>query len=554
LGQSIEDKKQHPAGRVGCPEDIAQMVMFLCDNSRAGFKCSANEGGMNLNMKTDKNLHPLFIGLYDTNLLGIRYLSSTLKNHGYEPSLIFLKSFNSYNVDEPTPTEYELLYKTIAELKPGYIGLSIMCSFYLNVVENIVKKIREISGVPILIGGAYATLFPEECLKLADVVFRGESEETIIEFTNALRDGKPYDHIEGICINTPDGPQLNPIRPLIKDLDRLPHPDFGGKNMYYINNDKIIHGDPEVASHRYELTTSRGCPNRCSYCSNSSIRDLYKGKGPFIRQRSVGDVMSEIANVRKQNPGVQLLRFWDEIFPWNKEWIAEFTSEYKKNVALPFEVWGHPRLSANPGIKDLVSAGLSKIVIGVQSGCPKIRKEIYTRNEKQEEILECSRILSEAKVPMVIYDFILGHPFETEEDLKETLNLCRSLSKPFTLQLHGLSFLPGTPIEEIAVGRGVKTWEEIRAEQSRPLKEQYHSMAWWRQGHGANNSEKVYWYTLIYLTQFPAGEGIIRRALKNEKLKKNPRRLLMWHRIFNYRQRFQMGFRKLGFLVKKRFK
>ena len=502
-------------------------------------------------MKTKKT-RPLFIGLYDTNLLGIRYLSSTLKSHGYETNLIFLKAFNSYSVDTPTQEEYDLLYAKIAELKPSYIGLSIMCSFYLDVVRTIVDKIRTITGVPVVLGGAYPTLFPEECIKMADVVFRGESEESIIEFTNAIEEGQPYDHLDGLTTPTPDGPRINPIRPLIQDLDRLPAPDFGGQNMYYINSNRIQQIDPQAESHRYELTTSRGCPNRCSYCSNSTIRELYKGKGPYIRQRSVEDVMEEIRAVRKRNPGVQLLRFWDEIFPWNQDWIKEFAAAYKTHVNLPFEIWGHPKLSANAGVKALVDVGLSKIVIGVQSGCPKVRKEIYTRNEKQEDILNCSKILSQAKVPMVIYDFILGHPFETEKDLKETLELCRSLSKPFTLQLHGLSFLPGTPIEEIAVSKGVKTWEEIRAEQSRPLREQYHSMAWWRQGHDASGKEKVYWYTLIYLTQFPYGERIIKSALKNEKLKSNPRRLLIWHRVFNYYQQFRMGLRKLGFMIRRR--
>jgi radical SAM superfamily enzyme YgiQ (UPF0313 family) len=221
---------------------------------------------------------------------------------------------------------------------------------------------------------------------------------------------------------------------------------------------------------------------------------------------------------------------------------------------LPFEIWGHPKLSANEGINELVSAGLSKIVIGIQSGCPKTRKEIYTRNEKQEDIIRCAEVLSAAKVPMVVYDFILGHPFETEEDLCETLDLCQRLAKPFVLQLHGLSFLPGTPIEEIAVARGVRTWDEIRAEQNRPLRELYHSMAWWRQGHGGSGNEKVYWYTLIYLSQFPYGERIIKRALKNERLKENPRRLLLWHRLFNFQQRLRMGMRKLRFMVRSRLK
>ena len=43
------DHRQHPAGRVGRPEDITGMVLFLCDNDRAGFITGENiiiDGGM----------------------------------------------------------------------------------------------------------------------------------------------------------------------------------------------------------------------------------------------------------------------------------------------------------------------------------------------------------------------------------------------------------------------------------------------------------------------------------------------------------------------------
>ena len=46
---SEEDKIQHPARRIGNPDDIAEMVMFLCDNQRAGFITGENiiiDGGM----------------------------------------------------------------------------------------------------------------------------------------------------------------------------------------------------------------------------------------------------------------------------------------------------------------------------------------------------------------------------------------------------------------------------------------------------------------------------------------------------------------------------
>ncbi|MCL2372927.1 MAG: B12-binding domain-containing radical SAM protein [Defluviitaleaceae bacterium] len=504
-------------------------------------------------MKTTK---PLFVGMYETKRLGIRYLSSALKKHGYDTNLIFLKDFNSYAVDEPTDAEYHLFCQLIEELNPGYIGFSIMSSFYLEVVKKLATLLRQHTNVPIIVGGAYVSLFPEKCLEFSDVAFRGECEEAIVEFTDALENGQPFEHLDNLCTNGPDGPRINEVRLLKHNLDSIPHPDFGGDHMYYINNDKIMQGDPAVKTHSYELTTSRGCPNRCSYCSTGSIRDLYKGKGPFIRQRSIQDVMQELEDVKQKNPGLQVLRFWDEIFPWNKEWVAEFARQYKAKINLPFEVWGHPKLSANKEcLEHMVAAGLSKIVIGVQSGCPKTRKDIYTRNETQGDILNCSNSLAAAKVPLVIYDFILGHPFETPEDLRETLELCRKLAKPFLLQLHGLSFLPGTPIEEIAVRHGVKTWDEIRAEQARPLREQYHSMAWWRQGHGAGgNKEKVYWYTLIYLTQFPSGERIIRWALKNEALKKNPSKLLLLHKIYNLRVKFQMGSRKLRFMLRNKLR
>ena len=44
-----EDIEQHPAKRIGDPKDIAEMVMFLCDNDRSGFITGENiviDGGM----------------------------------------------------------------------------------------------------------------------------------------------------------------------------------------------------------------------------------------------------------------------------------------------------------------------------------------------------------------------------------------------------------------------------------------------------------------------------------------------------------------------------
>ncbi|HEY7245062.1 MAG TPA: SDR family oxidoreductase [Xanthobacteraceae bacterium] len=48
-----KDHLQHPAGRVGRPEDIAEMVVLLLDGDRSGFVTGANlvvDGGMTRKM------------------------------------------------------------------------------------------------------------------------------------------------------------------------------------------------------------------------------------------------------------------------------------------------------------------------------------------------------------------------------------------------------------------------------------------------------------------------------------------------------------------------
>jgi NAD(P)-dependent dehydrogenase (short-subunit alcohol dehydrogenase family) len=48
-----KDHTQHPVGRVGKPQDIAELVSFLLDGERAGFITGANivvDGGMTRKM------------------------------------------------------------------------------------------------------------------------------------------------------------------------------------------------------------------------------------------------------------------------------------------------------------------------------------------------------------------------------------------------------------------------------------------------------------------------------------------------------------------------
>jgi hypothetical protein len=52
-GLRRKDHRQHPAGRVGKPEDVAELVCWLLDAERSGFVTGANfviDGGMTRKM------------------------------------------------------------------------------------------------------------------------------------------------------------------------------------------------------------------------------------------------------------------------------------------------------------------------------------------------------------------------------------------------------------------------------------------------------------------------------------------------------------------------
>ncbi|ABZ83468.1 hypothetical protein HM1_1106 [Heliomicrobium modesticaldum Ice1] len=450
-----------------------------------------------------KDFPIVLIGLYNAKALGVRALSSVLKAKGYPVSLIFFKDFNSLNARSPSDGEYRLLIDQLMELNPRMIGLSVMSTFYLSAAHEMSRRIKAAFPSTTLVwGGVYPTMFPEKALEHCDYVMRGECDEAIVDLVEALSGKQALSQVPNLTYRRGDEVVHNPLNPLQAQLDALPFPDMGGDGKYHISDGKLTCCDPQVASVSYEMSASRGCPYVCSYCSSLNLKRIYKGKGPFVRLRSVDSTLAELRWAKGLVKNMRMVWFWDEIFADDEAWVREFVGRYKQEIGLPFNIWGHPHKIKAKTMAMLVEAGLHQVVVGIQHGSPRIRKEIYYRPETDEELIEMSRILAEAKVPEVIYDLILDSPFETVEDLEMTYRLCMKLHKPFTLNLHGLSFLPGTDIEKLAVDKGLLTWEELKRQQSRPIEEMYHSFSWWTHTGSKEDRERAYWKNMIHLTQF----------------------------------------------------
>ncbi len=444
----------------------------------------------------------LLVGFYNEKALGVRYLARALRHSGFEPTIVFFKRFNSEIPEETTEREIELLKELTEKTDPIFVGLSVMSSLYLENSNRVNDMMKKNFRFPVVWGGVYATLMPERALEKCDLVLRGEGEFSIIKLARAFQSGEDWHDIPGVGY-LKDGKYIqNDVGPVQQDIDLYGYPEIGGDNMYLINEDRIIPGDPQMRAFTYELSASRGCPFQCTYCSAVNLRRVYQGKGKYVRFRTVDNVIEELKEAKAKIPKLRVVHFWDEIFSTEPGWIEDFCRRYKAEIGIPFRIWGHPLMTSDEIIAPLVDAGLHQVVMGIQSGSPYIRSEIFHRYETQEQVINASRVLSRCKVPVVYYDLMICHPFESVAQLKETFDMCMELEPPFQLSIHGLNFLPGTDIVQMAIDQGLFTPEEMEGLMYGTLQEQY-DRHWGPHASSFHDaSAKNSWTDLIYLSQF----------------------------------------------------
>lgn len=172
--------------------------------------------------------------------------------------------------------------------------------------------------------------------------------------------------------------------------------------------------------------------------------------GRKVRERSVENVINELKEVIK-NPYVLYINIEDDcFFTHNREWIKKFCLEYKKYINLPFMVRVIPTMLDREKLFMLKKAGLSWVIMGIQSGSDRVNFEVYDRKIHFTSVVKAAELISESKAA-AFYEMIVDNPYETEEDIIQTINSIAKLQKPYIISLAHLTFFPGTPIAERAI-------------------------------------------------------------------------------------------------------
>ncbi len=382
-------------------------------------------------------------------------MSSCIKKNGHETQILFLVNHFS------RPYSNEVLEEAVkASSGSDLIGISLMTNFFDNAVQ-ITRKFKKDLNVPVIWGGVHPTLRPKECLDYADIVCIGEGETTIVEVLSAFEEKRPLRGIKGIWFKDNEDIIRNEMRPLINELDAIPFPDYDYEGHCILSDGHISPMNSKVLNKythgAYVTMSTRGCPFICTYCCNNFFHKLYQGE-KIIRKRTIDNIIKELVTAKNMFPFITNMRFEDDcFFVYTDEEIEKFSHNYKKEVGLPLLIPGiSPSTFSRNKLSMLADAGLRWIRMGIQTGSERT-KQMYKRVYSNEKVADVIKTINEFKDRIMLpsYDVILDNPWETDEDLTDTLLFLSALPVPYKLNLFSLVFYPETELYEKAKRDGI---------------------------------------------------------------------------------------------------
>lgn len=397
-------------------------------------------------MPSHLSIISLFTGTpYDSS--NVLYLGAALKKHGLPHTVIFhlRRRKNSYWHTSGvllTEKEIALLLAGLKESGADVAGISVYYHFFAA-ASQLTARIKKDLGIPVVWGGVYPTIAPEECLAHADMVCRGDGEELVVELMRRFSGKEDLSGLPGLWIKDGEGRVVkNPLRFPQPELDTLAFPFLDEETARYICEDDA--GWKPKPMHACRVAASRGCYFSCTYCSEHIIKRECQEKYAY-RVRTPQNVIDELKEaVLRFHP--RLFTFDEPMFPPESPWVREFCRLYKEQVRLPFYIRTHPRFITGEHLDLLTEAGLYHINTAIESGSERVRRQVFRRPESNAVYLEMRKAVLAHQRLSSSYNLILDNPFEDATDYRQALDFILSIPGRYFLVLFTLNFFPKTDL------------------------------------------------------------------------------------------------------------
>ena len=331
-----------------------------------------------------------------------RQMDTNLKTR-MSPSLALLTLMNL------TPTTHEIIIANENVKKIDYdcgadmAGITIT----LDVMPRAVQIAAEFKkrGIPVVAGGIHVTCCPEDCLPYFNAICIGPAERV---WKKIIQD------TEAGCLQE-------------KYNDMV---DFRGDEIV-----SPVYGNEEMKKYLYAnvVLTSRGCPNRCSFCYNNCKNRLYI-------QRPITAVTSDIKAL-----GTRHILFVDDNFIGDPKYTHELLKKIDGmnliwNAAVTTKILDHPDL-----LDCMAKTGCRSLFIGFES-INTASLESVNKDNKVRYYEALVKAIHDRGI-MINASMVFGLDGDNKDTFRRTLDWLLKM-RIETLTSHILTPYPGTKLHQ----------------------------------------------------------------------------------------------------------
>ncbi len=328
----------------------------------------------------------------------------------------------------------------VAQFGPDMVGISLRnvdnvegldAVSFTEHYRRVARAARQAADVPLVLGGAAYTLYPERLAAElgAEYGLAGEGERLPL-LLDALERGEEPDGIPGLVV----GAKLrSPIAPWQGDPGsrRLLPPE---RLAFYLERGGML-----------SLQTKRGCPHRCGYCTYPQIEGHgVRGFDPALAARTAREL---------QEAGARYLWITDASFNCDAEHnLAVARAFRREKVTVPWGAFFAPTPSPTGYWGAMADAGLTHVEFGTESLSPTVLGG-YRKPFGVREVQRAHQDALDAGL-FVAHYFLLGGPGETRETVAETLSNAETLERAVHFFFCGVRIYAGTRMHQLALQEG----------------------------------------------------------------------------------------------------
>jgi anaerobic magnesium-protoporphyrin IX monomethyl ester cyclase len=346
---------------------------------------------------------------------GLSLISSVLKNKNFEVEI--------YDLNLHRDIKQFLKFLNINN-KWEIIGLSGIVTTY-ELQLQLAQQIREaIPEALIVSGGGLASTVPELLLKNSEIEVSciGEGEAIILELVKAWWQSRDISQIKGIYWKNRYTHEIikNETRTPICDLDSIPFPDWEGANFHkYLIQYSSFYNKGIMARNlkrRGDLTTTRGCPYKCSFCANVFDRQS-------IRSRSIENVIEEIKILEKRY-NIDSIDFLDELFCYSRNRVIQFCEKVlKEGLNIHWGTASRVDHVDKELLQLMKKAGCIFLLFGFETGSQKIL-DCMKKGISFQQSWQTFQLTEESGID-AMGNLIIGHPGENHQTIIESRDFQR---------------------------------------------------------------------------------------------------------------------------------